>query len=422
MKSVFKQNKIIYNSLIFLYKYATYLASFFNKKAKQRWEGIKANEFIINHLVEIKSKSESWKLAWFHAASLGEFEQARPVLEKFKVDCPHCKILLTFFSPSGFEIRKNYALADFILYLPFDLPSEMNDFIVDVQPTLVFWTKYDYWQNCLESLKKKNIPVYLFSAIFREHQYFFKWYGTGSRSVLHSFTHLFVQDDASKKLLESHAIHNVTVAGDTRFDRVASIVKSVKEIEIVERFKNNKSLLVIGSAWEEDVLCVNPKSSLFDMNNEEVKIVIAPHEIHESQIENWKIEFIGIRYSQITEKTDLSAYKVLLIDNIGLLSSIYQYANYAFIGGAFVKGLHNTLEAATFGTPIFFGNKKYKKFKEAVELIELECAFTVTNHVDFKQQLVAVNSKINSIETKTKAYMKRKTGATDLILANINSK
>jgi 3-deoxy-D-manno-octulosonic-acid transferase len=402
--------KITYNLAIQVYKGLTQLASLFNKKAKQRTEGLRNNKRVLDQIIEEKSKSKNWQLAWFHAASLGEFEQARPVLEQFKQDYPTCKILVTFFSPSGFEIRKNYPLADFILYLPFDIQSDVEEFINIVQPIIVFWVKYEYWRNFLRTISKRNIPVYLFSAIFREGQPFFKWYGSSFVQPLRYFSHLFVQDSNSKHLLNSIGIQNVMVAGDTRFDRVADILKSVREIEIVKRFKGNRKLLVVGSAWEEDVACISSPIM------RDVKVIIAPHELHEDQTERWKTQFKAVRYSEVKDGTDLSEFDTLIIDNIGLLSSIYQYADFAFIGGGFGKGLHNILEAATFGMPIFFGDKSYKKFKEATDLIQLKGAFVVENSADFQSKFKVQFQDNQSPAKITSDYVQSKTGATQVIL------
>lgn len=410
----------MYNLAIQVYKGLTQLASLFNKKAKQRIEGLQNNSVVLAEVTEKKSQSNNWQLAWFHAASLGEFEQARPILEQFRQDYPTCKILVTFFSPSGFEIRKNYPLADFILYLPFDIQSDVEEFINIIQPTIVFWVKYEYWRNFLRTASEKNIPVYLFSAIFRETQPFFKWYGSSFVQPLRYFSHLFVQDSNSKHLLNSIGIQNVTVAGDTRFDRVADTLKNVREIEIVKRFKESSNLLVVGSAWEEDVTCLSSSSSGGGSRSWKasmrVKLIIAPHELHEEQLERWKTQLKGVRYSEVKDGTDLSEFDTLIIDNIGLLSSIYQYADFAFIGGGFGKGLHNILEAATFGMPIFFGDKNYKKFKEAIDLINLKGAFMVSNPEEFQSEFMPQLVDNEPAAKITSDYVQSKTGATRTIL------
>lgn len=412
--------KIVYNCTIQLYKYLTHFVALFNNKAKQRIEGLRNDNAVLANIANEKNQSKNWQLAWFHAASLGEFEQARPVLEQFKRTQPDYKVLVTFFSPSGFEIRKNYPLADYVLYLPFDLSADVERFIDSIQPTIVFWVKYEYWRNFLRILSERNIPVFLFSAIFRENQPFFQWYGKFFTQPLRYFSHLFVQDEASKVLLNSIEITKVTVAGDTRFDRVADTLKSVRDIETVQRFKANRKLLVVGSAWEEDVTCINSiltsSPTISERDSFSIRVVIAPHELQEEQIERWKKQFNGIRYSEVNEETNFEDFDALIIDNIGLLASIYQYADFAFIGGGFGKGLHNILEAATFGMPIFFGNKSYQKFKEATDLIAFGGAFAVADDKGFVaefQKQVLNNSDAVRI---TAEYVQQKTGASSIIL------
>lgn len=403
----------LYSLVIRGYKLLTYVASFFNKKATQRWVGLQNDHKVYTQILALQKQSMHWQLAWFHAASLGEFEQARPVLERFRQTYPDYKILVTFFSPSGYEVRKNYPSADFVLYLPFDLQADAEAFVELVKPKIVFWVKYEYWRNFLKTLFRKKIPVYLFSAIFRENQPFFRFYGRFFTQPLRYFSHLFVQDVSSKELLNSIKINNVTVAGDTRFDRVADTLKNVREIEIVKRFKENRKLLVVGSAWEEDVACIG---SLPYGGRAGLGVIIAPHELHEEQIKNWQNKFKAIRYSEVTESTKLLKFNTMIIDNIGLLSSIYRYADFAFIGGGFGKGLHNILEAATFGMPIFFGNKHYEKFKEATDLTALGAAFPVETARDFQSKF-ELQFADREVATKISAdYVQYKTGATNMIL------
>lgn len=406
----------MYSIVIFCYKLLTQFASLFNKKAKQRIDGLRNNKLVIAKIIEQKKRAQNWQLVWFHAASLGEFEQARPVLEQFKKMYPDYKILVTFFSPSGFEVRENYPLADFVLYLPFDLTTDAEEFIESISPTIVFWVKYEYWRNFLKTLSKKSIPVYLFSAIFRKNQPFFQWYGNFFTQPLRCFTHLFVQDDPSKELLNSITVNNVSVAGDTRFDRVADTLKNVRKIDIVQRFKSNRTLLVVGSAWEEDVACIN--SFPFGQKTG-MRVIIAPHEMHEEQIERWKKQLNGIRYSEVYDETNFESLDALIIDNVGLLSSIYQYADFAFIGGGFGKGLHNILEAATFGMPIFFGNKNYQKFKEATDLVSLGGAFAVSDEKEFVAEFEKQLLHNEAATQITFDYVQQKTGATDIILRRI---
>lgn len=432
----------IYNFSIRLYTSFIRIVAFFNPKAKlwvegrRDWErrykemydvgcmmydlkegGDKNTSYIIHHTSNILHPT-SKKLAWFHCASLGEFEQGRPVIEAFRAKYPDFKILLTFFSPSGYEIRKNYAGADFICYLPADTPTNARNFIEIFQPTIVYFVKYEFWRNYLTELNKRNIPVVAFSVIFRPSQAFFQWYGGFFKKILFNFKHILVQNKISEKLLQSIDYKDFTLAGDTRFDRVKQIVESIKEIEFAQRFKNNQKLLIIGSAWQEDIDCV------FGNNTEKIenlKFIIAPHEIHDNHILAWQkqIPYSSIRYSEVKPDTQLSDYQCLIIDNIGMLSSLYQYADFAFIGGSFRKGLHNILEAATFGMPIFFGNKKFQKFKEATDLVELEGAFSVENSADFWSKFT--NLYANENLRKEKAYICKKyvldnIGATQKVL------
>ena len=431
---------LLYNISIYLYQFAIWLVSPFNKKAKLWIEGRNfgfcSSMFEIRNNIRNKaqfqtSKTEyrsgtppASKLAWFHCASLGEFEQGRPVIEKFKETFPDHKILLTFFSPSGYEVRKNYAGADFIHYLPSDTPSKAKEFIEYFNPSIAFFVKYEFWYNYLRILHEKQIPVISFSAIFRENQIFFKWYGGFQRNILKYFTHIFVQNKYSSELLQSIGIQNVTVGGDTRFDRVKQIADARKDLPIIETFKAGKPLLIIGSCWQEDFEVIAPFLNKFE---KELKVIIAPHEIHEQEIERWinSLKNDAIKYSDIGNLNDnLSSINpltpnTLIIDNIGMLSSLYQYADFAYIGGAYGKGLHNILEAATFGLPIFFGNKNYEKFQEAVDLQELNGAKAVINTAEFEiefrklyDDLVLRNQKSEII----KKYVQENTGGTDKVI------
>lgn len=417
------------------------MVSPFNKKAKLWIEGRKVgvggSMFDVrieahNSQQFLSSKAEhrsgtllAPKTAWFHCASLGEFEQGRPVIEKFKATLPEYKILLTFFSPSGYEVRKNYTGADYICYLPSDTPSNAREFIEYFNPTIAFFVKYEFWYNYLRILHEKQIPVISFSAIFRPNQIFFKWYGGFQRDILKYFIHIFVQNKSSLELLQSIGIQNVSIGGDTRFDRVKQIAEARKPLPVIETFKDKKPLLIIGSCWQQDFEVIAPFLNKFE---KDLKVIIAPHEIHEEEIESWKKELKGksIKLSEIKDlhKEPRLSSNILFIDNIGMLSSLYQYADFAWIGGAYGKGLHNILEAATFGLPIFFGNKKYKKFQEAVDLEKLNGAKSVKNIKDFEMEfrklydnLVLRNQKSEII----KKYVEENTGGTDKIIEFINN-
>lgn len=405
-------SKILYNFSIKLYSLAIWIFSFFNEKAKKMVVGrIGIFEKLKTDFSENKAP-----IAWFHCASLGEFEQGRPIIEAFKVDFPEYKILLTFFSPSGYEIRKNYEGADFIFYLPLDTVNNVAHFLKIVNPKLAIFVKYEFWYNYINQLKINNIPTYLVSANFRENQIFFKKMGSFFRKIIFNFDSIFVQNLSSEKLLKSIGYENVTVAGDTRFDRVFQLSKQNKNLPIVEQFKQNNPIFVIGSAWTEDIDFLKATINAPELSN--IKFIIAPHEIHESQIKNWQNSFLKptALYSDFDKNID---YKVLIINNIGLLSSIYNYADFVWIGGAFGAGLHNILEAATFGKPIFFGNKNYLKFKEATDLIEFGGAFSFADPADFNRKFIELTSDKNyylQTSSISKNYVFQNIGATEKIM------
>ncbi|MCU0467519.1 MAG: 3-deoxy-D-manno-octulosonic acid transferase [Arcicella sp.] len=418
---------ILYNLSIYAYQLIIWLVSPFNKKAKLWIEGrridirysmldagLSSSEHQISNIKHRKSQT-----AWFHCASLGEFEQGRPVIEQFRKSFPDYKIVLTFFSPSGYEIRKNYEGADFICYLPADTPSNALDFIEKIQPSIAFFVKYEFWYNYLRILHEKDIPVVSFSAIFRENQIFFKWYGQFHRRILGYFSHIFVQNQTSLDLLQNIGIQNVSIGGDTRFDRVNQIANARKDLSIIKTFKDEKPLLIIGSCWQQDFEVITPFLNNFE---KDLKIIIAPHEIHEEEIESWRntLKKSTIRYSKIGNASiHLKESDCLIIDNIGMLSSLYQYADFAWIGGAYGKGLHNILEAATFGLPIFFGNKKYKKFQEAVDLEQLGGAKAIANTSEFEKEFVTLYNDFELKHNKTimiKQYVEKNLGGTDKII------
>jgi 3-deoxy-D-manno-octulosonic-acid transferase len=435
----------LYNLSIYVYHFIIWIVSPFNKKAKQRISdlGFSITDFekkmkISNPKSEIENPKS---VAWFHCASLGEFEQGRPVIEKYRETFPDHKIVLTFFSPSGYEVRKNYAGADFICYLPSDTPSNAKDFIEKINPSIAFFVKYEFWYNYLRILHEKQIPVISFSAIFRADQVFFKWYGGFYRNILTYFDHIFVQNQSSLDLLQNIDIQDVTVGGDTRFDRVKQIAEGRKSLPIIEQFKDGKPLLIIGSCWQEDFAVIMPFLNNF---TKDLKVIIAPHEIHESEIESWRKEFKGdsIRYSEIGglgieglregDKDSASnpsipqplSPKTLIIDNIGMLSSLYQYADFAWIGGAYGKGLHNILEAATFGLPIFFGNKNYQKFQEAIDLERLTGAKAISDTKEFKNEFQKLYDDLTLRKQKSdiiKKYVEENTGGTDKVIEFIKN-
>ena len=400
---------LFYKLTLFAYLFAIKIASGYTNKARLFLKGRK-NLFsdLSDHF-----KGYSGKTAWFHAASLGEFEQTRPALEKFKDLFPTYKILLTFFSPSGYEVRKNYPSADFVCYLPFDSKKNARKFINIVNPSIAFFAKYEFWYYFSKEIKSGEIPLISFSSIFRKNQLFFKFYGGFYRKTLFNFTQFFVQNQESKNLLNSISINNVEISGDTRFDRVVQLTEPVDKIS---EFKKNRELMVIGSAWEEDLKVIAP---FINSSEDSMCFIIAPHEIHEPflvEIEK-KLTRKTSRYSHyITEaETD-----VLLLDNVGILAGVYQYADYAFIGGAYKDGLHNVLEAAVYGMPIIHGNKKFKKFQEAVDLKELGVSFPVADNSEFNDVMAPIRKgsvNYQHIKQKSIDYVHEKSGGTEKIMA-----
>lgn len=389
--------------------------SLFNTKAKLWVEGRKN---IFEHLSSSLQPGE--KRAWFHFASLGEFEQGRPVLEKYKSLHPEIKIVMTFFSPSGFEIRKNYPLADYIFYLPADTSKNASRFIELINPSIVFFTKYEYWHHYFNQLNKKNIPLYIISAIFRQKQLFFKWYGGFYRNILTRVTHFFLQDEPSAQLLKAIGFDNYTISGDTRFDRVVENTAKVKPIEVAGRFINNQKVIVAGSTWPEDetIIC-----DYINHNIHTYKWIIAPHEINENKLASLeaKLKAKHIRFSQ-TGSQDLSTFHVLIIDNIGMLSSLYQYSFVTYIGGGFGKGIHNILEAAAFGMPVVFG-PNYQKFKEAHDLIHLDSAIAIHNSEELNACVDLFFNNSGDYQRRCEVaatYVSSNAGATDKIIKFIS--
>lgn len=407
---------IFYNAGIRGYQLAVRLAAPFNEKAAL-W--VKGRKNIRKQIAQIQRKGE--RLVWFHAASLGEFEQGRPVMEALKAAEPSTRILLTFFSPSGYEIRKNYAGADYILYLPSDTPGNARFFVEQLKPDAAVFIKYEFWYNYLHELYKNHIPVYLISAIFRPGQPFFKSWGTLHRRMLGFFNRLFVQDEESVQLLNSIGIRNAQRTGDTRFDRVKQIAGAAKEIEKVKLFCNGLPAVVCGSTWppDEDILL-----DYINNDNSAYKWIITPHEIGESHIKAIleKCKKKVVRYTD--ENASLADYEVLIVDYIGLLSSIYRYGQISYIGGGFGVGIHNTLEAAVYGIPVIFG-PKYQKFKEAVSLIREGGAFSISNGEQLREVLNSLIQTPAIAETagqKALNYVDSQLGATEIIVKELTQK
>ncbi len=405
----------LYNIFLVLYKIGIHISALWNSKAK-RWVNGRKNIFPD---LESKVKSQESKIIWFHCSSLGEFEQGRPLIEKLKSQFPASKILLTFFSPSGYEIRKDYKGADWVFYLPLDSKTNAKRFFDIIAPSLVVFVKYDYWYYYISECKKRNIPLLMVSAIFRSGQPFFKWYGGLHRKMLECFSHFFVQDESSLELLRSINTNNVSVTGDTRFDRVSEIAAHYKPIGEIEKFCNNSPVLVAGSTWPDDEKMIKEATS--DLTD--FKIILAPHEIHEEHLQHLKTLFPGsIFYSQLTtHHSQLGFSSCLIIDNIGMLSRLYHYAKITYIGGGFNKGIHNTLEAAVYGKPVLFG-PNYEKFKEAIGLIETGGGISFRSASELSTLLRRFISDPNELERYSKNsfdFVKENKGATEKILRYI---
>jgi 3-deoxy-D-manno-octulosonic-acid transferase len=362
----------LYNLLLLFASQILKLLALLSPKIKLFVDGRK----IVFQTLENKISSSD-KTIWFHAASLGEFEQGLPVMEKIKQEFPNHKIVVTFFSPSGYEVRKNNTVADVTIYLPLDTKSNAQKFLKLVHPDLVFFIKYEYWPNYLNELKKLNIKTYLISGIFRENQAFFKWYGGFYRNALKAFDYFFVQNENSKLLLQKLGFQNVKISGDTRFDRVVSILERDNSLDFIKQFKNNTTTIVIGSSWPKDE---NFLVNYINKTNEMVKFIIAPHNVRTEQIQDLKnsISKKVILFSE-KENIDLSNYDVLIVDTIGILTKIYSYADIAYVGGGFGNpGVHNILEPATFGIPIIVG-PNFSHFAEAVALVHQEGCVSIAN-------------------------------------------
>jgi 3-deoxy-D-manno-octulosonic-acid transferase len=409
--------KILYSISISFIRLLFSLVAQFHAKAKLFVEGRK------NILKRLESSfaGNSKPVVWVHCASLGEFEQGRPIMEAIKKKHPSYKILLTFFSPSGYEIRKNYAGADYVFYLPWDTAHNAKQFVEITKPALAIFVKYEFWYFYSAELKKKSIPLISASCIFRPEQSFFKGYGSFFRRILKNFDHFFVQTPQSIELLKQIGINNSTLVGDTRFDRVHDITSNAVDIELAQQFKGDDKVFVVGSLWPEDLEVLAP---FINENKNLLKFIIAPHEISEkflSEIEV-SISVKSVRYSKSGQH--LNSYDVLIIDNVGMLSSLYRYGEFAYIGGAFGKGLHNILEAACYGVPIFFGNTNYQKFQEANELIMRGGAFSIADYSELKTTYEMMMSRPENFLLAcevTKSYVTENLGATEKIMKYCNN-
>jgi 3-deoxy-D-manno-octulosonic-acid transferase len=405
--------KVLYNIGILIFTAIAHLVAPFNSKVSLWVKGQK------NWEDRIKEKiSAGDRTIWIHCASLGEFEQGRPVLEAIKREMPGFKIVLTFFSPSGYEIRKNYTYADCVIYLPADKPGNCIKFISLVRPEFVIFVKYEFWNNYISHLYDNKIPLYLISAIFRPGQHFFKWYGSFFRMILNKFEIIFVQDKRSLDLLTGIGIKNVILAGDTRFDRVIQLTGTARDIPQIDHFRGNEKLFLAGSSWKQDEEIISQYINRFP---DKMKWVFAPHEIDKANIERLEKLFkvSVVRFSELNETS--SGARVLIIDNIGMLSSAYRYAHISAIGGGFGKGIHNILEPACWGIPVMFG-PGYKKFREAVELKASGGAKSFITYDDFELILTEWLSDSGLYAASARvagAYVKQHIGATDVIIKKI---
>ena len=442
----------MYNIAIYIYLIGVAIGSLFNKKIKKMWRGEREAVDLLKEKVDPTAK-----YVWFHAASLGEFEQGRPLIEQLKATHPEYKILLTFFSPSGYEVRKNYEGADIVCYLPLDTIRNARRFLRAVHPVMAFFIKYEFWYNYLHILRHRGVPVYSVSSIFRPGQVFFKWYGRNYAKVLHCITHFFVQNEVSLQLLKGIGIDEATVVGDTRFDRVLQIKEQAKELPIVEAFKgiNSKGsackeelsedackeelsedackeelsengskgckVFVAGSSWQpdEDIFI------RFFNDHPDWKLIIAPHVIGEDHLTYIldKLQMKAVRYTQATEQSAAEA-RCLIIDCFGLLSTIYRYGEIAYVGGGFGVGIHNVPEAAVWGVPVLFGPNN-KRFQEAQDLLACKGSFEVTDYDSFNtiiSRLISDDQFRHQCGEASANYVKSRSGATDIIMKSVEGK
>lgn len=404
---------MIYNLVIYIYLFGVKLAALFSSKPAKMVKGHREVFDILRDKIDRNAR-----YIWFHAASLGEFEQGRPLIERIRKEHPEYRILQTFFSPSGYEVRKNYQGADIVCYLPFDTPRNVRRFIEMVNPCMVFFIKYEFWQNYLNTLYKKGIPVYSVSSIFRPNQIFFRWYGKDYRKVLKTFSHLFVQNEVSEKLLASIGVTDVTIVGDTRFDRVLDICTVAKDLPLVKAFKGNSKTFVAGSSWgpDEDIFI------RYFNEHPEMKLVIAPHVVSDSHLKEImeKVKRPCVRYTEATEE-NVSKADCLIIDCYGLLSSIYRYGEISYIGGGFGVGIHNVLEAAVYGIPVIFGPNN-KKFREAQHLLEKKGGLEINDYEEFKRlmdRFLTDNSYLQQAGNAAGDYVKNNSGALEKIMKAI---
>lgn len=405
----------LYSLALFLYQQTIKFAALFHAKAKLMWEGQQKT------WEKLPQGLESRFVVWFHAASLGEFEQGRPLIEAYREQHPDHFILLSFFSPSGYEIRKQYDKADLVVYLPLDSRKNAARFLNLVQPHLAIFVKYEFWYFYLNELHQRKVPTLLVSAIFRENSPFFGIFGGFFRHILSFFTKMYLQNERSAALLAPYGISNVEVVGDTRFDRVHALAQQIEPWALKETFVQGKPFAVAGSVWEADMEVLIP---LINKDASDLRWIIAPHEMHVEEMKRWEQALNGpVAYSKGSSIEEIEQANVLIVNEFGRLSSLYAGCSYAYIGGSFGAGLHNTLEAAVFGPPIFFGNKKYEKFQEAVDLRDLGIAFPVANYRELSEQFNQLQQEETlrlAIQEKSLQFVAANKGASEKIMSYIN--
>ncbi|TAH42029.1 MAG: 3-deoxy-D-manno-octulosonic acid transferase [Bacteroidetes bacterium] len=413
----------LYNSGLFIFQLGIRIAAFLGNEKASLW--INGRRGWKQRLHSYQKKSGA--TYWIHCSSLGEFEQGRPLLETIRETYPSANIILSFFSPSGFEVRKNYPHADLVIYLPPDGRKNAKTFLDIIKPDMVLFIKYDYWYHYLSALRKENIPVYIVSGIFRKNQHFFKWYGGFFREMLRNISHFFLQDQYSGDLLKSIGIESFSISGDTRFDRVSYSARNKFAIPTLEQFKENSDLLVCGSTWPDDEKII---LDVFNrLKDPKLKLLIAPHTIDKPRVlelkklAEIKTDATSVQFFSTADKNRLHDCKILILDSIGQLSNAYGYATVAYIGGGFNKGIHNTLEAAAFGIPVLFG-PKHEKFREASGLIKAGAAFCVHNEDEFALILSTISKQITLKKGAGKAagdYVQINSGATDKIMSQLHN-
>jgi len=405
---------ILYNIGITVYAGLVRVAALFNHKARLLVQGHRS---ILSTIKDKVNPDASY--LWFHASSLGEFEQGRPLIERIRASHPEYRILLTFFSPSGYEVRKDYKYADIVCYIPFDTPRNVNRFLDSIKIEKAFFIKYEFWPNFLESLKRRGIPTYSISSIFRDKQIFFKWYGGFYSRALRCFDHLFVQDSNSRDLLGGIGIENVSIVGDTRADRVLEVAAASSQYPIIEKFKGNAPTFIAGSSWPLDEELFIP----YFLSKPDWRLIIAPHEIHEEHLAEIESRLSGRKYIRLSKATeqDIGNYDTVIIDCFGMLSSIYRYGNIAYIGGGFGVGIHNVLEAAVFDIPVIFGPNN-KRFREAQDLIRLKGGFEITDAYSLRiliDKFISDPAFLKKAGCNAGDYVRSSSGTSDRILSEI---